>query len=170
MSEILHHLNCVQPNKLWEVSTTITLWRMSTIDIIRQYDFVWLCWHGMLQTKHLAASCSGEIAQAFQDVFRWRSAKQLFLSVLYIYIYLDMLIVLKYTFFYIQFIRPFPLLQRFPGWPNHAIAKATRAAMEERQRRWQAGQQIDETNRRFETRRPLQTVLFLYLFLYYAKP
>ena len=38
MSEILHHLNCVQPNKLWEVSTTITLWRMSTIDIIRQYD------------------------------------------------------------------------------------------------------------------------------------
>ena len=72
-----------------------------------------------------------------------------------------MLIVLKYTFFYIQFIRPFPLLQRFPGWPNHAIAKATRAAMEERQRRWQAGQRTDETYQRFETSRPLQTVLFL---------
>ena len=55
-------------------------WHYSTVWL------VWLCWHGMLQTKHLAASCSGEIAQAFQDVFRWRSAKQPFLSAFFIYI------------------------------------------------------------------------------------
>lgn len=55
ISEILHHLSCVQPNKMMG---GINNYQLVQDVNHRQYSTVWLawlCWHGMLQTKHLAA-------------------------------------------------------------------------------------------------------------------
>ncbi len=159
MFKILHHLSCVQPNKLWEVSTTINLWRMSTIDSIRQYDsheYVdpewWkqsICAPGKYRKLFLSYSPCLQVTLS-QTTVPIRVIHTYMLVVLYIFLYTQCIPAIP------RCCRGFQVdVYNVICWSRSdqtTPQKATRAAMEERQRRFQAGQLWLPTS---ETSRPL---------------